>query len=173
MTTIQLIANDQHLTVSGQPTVASGNQESVEIKVSLSSHWKGYTTSVVFFTANSGKVYEVILKSGRCIVPHEVLATPTQLHIGIRGVSLDGAPVKTSDLVKYKIVKGAPVGTDTGVDPSPDVYHQIIQMLNANSAKVERMGDRAVITITDQKGTTQAVVADGVGITSVSIKEVS
>lgn len=173
MTLIRLTANDQQLAVVSQPILASGDKNSVEIQVALSSHWNGYSLSAVFFTDVNKAIYEVMLTNGRCTVPHEVLTKPTNLYIGIRGLKQDVVAVKTSGLAKCKITKGAPMGDSTSVEPTPDVYHQIIHMLSANSAKVEPTGDGAVITITDQNGTTTASVKNGVGITSISIEEVS
>ena len=39
MTTIKLLANDQHLTVTEKPKVASGDVESVKLKVDFDALW--------------------------------------------------------------------------------------------------------------------------------------
>ena len=129
MTTISLYANDQLLTVTLKPKIASGDKNSVLLHVDFDSIWDRFTKSAVFFTTNDATVYEIILTDGECTVPHEVLAQSGTLYIGVRGVAADNA-VKTSTLVKYKIDDGAPVGDGTTVDPTPDVYQQILKRLN-------------------------------------------
>lgn len=141
MTTIKLFANDQHLSVVEQTKIASGDQKSDVLVVQLSRHWSGYETSAVFFTSTDETVYEVMLSEGRCVVPHEVLATAGYMFVGIRGVNPDAGSVKTSTLIKYKVEKGAPVGTGTSVDPTPDVYQQILAKLVSIQNTVDAVKD--------------------------------
>ena len=129
MTTIQLLANEQELSVVSQPKIASGDMQSVELAVKFSGHWSDYEKSAVFFTSANNTVYEIRLTEGRCTVPHEVLDKECSLFIGVRGVNPDAVAVKTTTLVKYKIERGAPAGTGTAVDPTPDVYMQILAEL--------------------------------------------
>lgn len=128
MTTIKLFADDQDLKVITLQKLASGNKESVALHVKLSPEWDGYTHSAVFFTASApDDIYEMLLTDGSCTIPHEVLTDAGELIIGIRGVTPDA--VKVSDLIKYKVVDGAPAGTATALGPTPDVYQQILAQL--------------------------------------------
>ena len=162
MTTISLYANDQLLTVVFKPKIASGDMNSVLLHVDFDSIWDRFAKSAVFFTSNDDTVYEMILTDGECTVPHEVLAESGTLFVGIRGVAADNA-VKTSTLVKYKIDDGAPVGDGTTVEPTPDVYKQILARLNESEfgAKVTQTEGGAVITVTDINGTTTATITNG------------
>ncbi len=126
MTTICLVATDQLLSVAIEPKVASGDQNSVELHVDFDSKWDRYGKSAVFFAADDETIYEIPLVDGECVIPHEVLANPGILYIGIRGVNADNSAVKTSSLVKYKIAEGAPAGDGTTVEPTADVYQQIL-----------------------------------------------
>ncbi len=139
MTTIKLFANDQRLSVVAEPRLASGDKNSVAIQVNFSGEWKDYTKSAVFFTEHDKTVYEVLLNDGRCTVPHEVLIYSGAMFVGVRGVTANR--VKTSDLIKYKIVKGAPVGDGTVVEPTADVYQQILARIEAGMLKGDK-GDR-------------------------------
>lgn len=130
MTTINLFANDQHLTAVFKPKIASGDMNSVLLHVEFDPIWDRFTKSAVFFTSSDETVYEMILTDGECTVPHEVLAESGTLFIGVRGVSAENSAIKTSTLVKYKVDAGAPVGDGTTVDPTPDVYQQIMERLN-------------------------------------------
>ena len=129
MTIIRLFADDQKLSVAVAPKIASGDRNSVQIQVSFGGKWSEYEKSAVFFTSRDRTVYEVLLSDNKCLVPHEVLAKTGELYIGVRGVDPDAGAVKTSTLVKYKIEKGAPVGDATSVEPTPDVYQQILAKL--------------------------------------------
>ena len=131
MTIIRLLAADQKLNVALAPKIASGDKKSVCLRVAFDGNWSDYEKSAVFFTSWDKTVYEMLLSDGECTVPHEVLAKSGELFIGVRGVDPDTAAVKTSTLVKYRIEKGAPVGDATSVEPTPDVYQQILGKLNA------------------------------------------
>lgn len=130
MTTINLFANDQHLTTGSKPKIASGDMNSVLLHVEFDPIWDKFTKTAVFFTSNDETVYEMILTDDECTVPHEVLAESGTLFIGIRGICAEDNAIKTSTLVKYRIDDGAPVGDGTTVDPTPDVYQQILKRLN-------------------------------------------
>lgn len=130
MTTIKLVANDQSLMTSTKPVVASGNVDTVEIEVDFSLHWDGLAKSAVFFTSESKTVYEVPLSFGSCDIPHEVLALPCYLFIGVRGVNSDDVLIKASNLVRYRIEKGAPVGTGTTVEPTSNAYQKLLTAYN-------------------------------------------
>jgi hypothetical protein len=128
MTTISLVTTDQLLAVAMKPKVASGDVESTRLHVDFDSHWEPYgNRTAVFFTSYSNAVYEVMLASGECVIPYEVLTKAGTLYIGVRGTNTDAA-VKTSTLVKYKIEEGAPAG-GTSKPPTPDVYQQILDIM--------------------------------------------
>ena len=128
MTVIRLCLDDLSLRVASCAQVSSENVKTIGIELRRNNRWLDYTMSAVFFTSWSKTVYEVMLEGDSCIVPHEVLDKPGKLYIGIRGVKDD--LVKASTLVVYKIEKGAPTGTATAMEPTPDVYQQILKRLD-------------------------------------------
>ena len=129
MTTIVLSASDQLLNVVSKPKIASGDMNSVLLRVEFDSIWDRFTKSAVFFTTNNEEeTYEMILADNECTIPHEVLEEAGILNIGIRGVDSDTNAVKTSTLVKYRIEEGAPSGSGTTEEPTPSVYHQILAL---------------------------------------------
>lgn len=129
MTVIRLFADDQKLSVAVAPKIASGDRNSVQIHVSFSGNWSNYEKSAVFYTSWDKTVYEVMLSDNKCLIPHEVLSMNGDLFIGIRGVDTNGGAVKTTTVLKYRIEKGAPMGDATSVEPTPDVYQQILMRL--------------------------------------------
>lgn len=129
MTVIRLFADDQKLSVAVAPKIASGDRNSVQIQVSFSGNWSNYEKSAVFYTSWDKTVYEVMLSDNKCLIPHEVLSMNGDLFIGIRGVDTNGGAVKTTTVLKYRIEKGAPMGDASSVEPTPDVYQQILMRL--------------------------------------------
>lgn len=142
MTVIRISAADQELTVVQEPTVASGDVETVKVEATVSEHWNGFTLSAVFFTDKDKTVYEIILSQNACNIPREVLTEACTLYIGLRGVLTSGE-VKTSDLIKYKVVRGAPTGTATAAGATPDVYQQFLAAVRNAEALAQSVRDDA------------------------------
>ena len=141
MTTIELVANDQLLQVTVNPTISSGEQNTVEVHVDFSDDWDGFSKSAVFFTSlNKNAIYEIVMTDGKCIVPAEAMKKECMLFIGIRGVNSNNNEVKTTSLVKYKISEGTPTGNSTDIEPTPDVYQQLLTAYEKtdNAISVER-----------------------------------
>lgn len=134
MTTIYTTTSDQLLVASVLPALARNNVETVRLFVEFDSAWDGYPArSAVFTTSLSSKPYEVIISSGFCLVPQEVLAEPCRLYITVKGVSSAGA-VKSSTRLTLKVSEGAPSVVLS--DPTPTVYQQL---LNENAVLKARL----------------------------------
>lgn len=126
MTKILLDCTDQNLIVTEAPVIASGGINDNMLVISFSAEWSSLAKSAIFFTSKYKTVYEAVLTNGECTIPAEVLTEPATLYIGVRGVNSDGVIVKTSTLVKFKIVPGAPPADGTTVEPTANVYQQIL-----------------------------------------------
>jgi hypothetical protein len=124
-----LFADDQNLTSVSELKLASGNRNSVEIHVGFSAEWNGYTKSAVFFTDRDSTVYEMLMEDDKCIVPSEVLSSHGVMYVGVRGVTPDA--VKTTFLLRYRVAKGAPIGTGTAVEPTSDLCQQILKRFDS------------------------------------------
>ena len=141
MTTITLMTIDQILSVTDQPKITSGDRDTDKIRVEFDEVWQKYTKSAVFYTDYDNRVYEILMDSDECIIPHEVLAKAGTLYIGIRGVNLDTNAVKTSTLVKYKIENGAPSGSEAALPPTATDYQQIISIMKDTNAIAHSVRD--------------------------------
>ena len=152
MTTIGLSANDQLLAVTLNPKVASGQQNTVDIRVEFSDDWDEFAKSAVFFTSNNtNTVYEKVLTNGECIVPAEVMSKDGILYIGVRGVNSQNNEVKTTSLVKYKITEGTPSGTGTEVEPTPNVYQQLLSAYGKTDNSINKeISDRKTAIATEK-----------------------
>ena len=127
MTRIELVANDQLLQVTVSPKISSGEVNTVGIHVDFSDEWNNFGKNAVFYTSyNSRDIYEIVMTNDECIVPSEVMTKAGTLYIGIRGVNSEKNKVKTTSLVKLKISEGTPTGNSTEVEPTPDVYQQLL-----------------------------------------------
>lgn len=157
MTVISLMTNDQTLTATAQPTVASGDVETVQVTVEFDEAWDGFTKSAVFYTKKDPARYEVLLLGDRCLIPFEVLAESTTLYIGVRGVN--GSEVKTSTLVKYKIFEGAKTGDKEAQPPTPDVYQQLLNQYTAILQAQAQHKTETTNLITQYKAETAAEIA--------------
>lgn len=132
-TTLKVMTNDQTLLFVEKPTLAAGDMNSVQLNVQFDSTWDKYVNrSATFYTSTDSTVYEMLLIDGACIIPHEVLADPCTMYVGVRGITEDGSALKTSTVVKCKIYEGAAISRDTA-EPSPDLY---MQYLTAMDGKV-------------------------------------
>lgn len=163
MTTIELVANDQLLQVTVNPTISSGEQNTVDVHVDFSDDWDGFSKSAVFFTSlNKNAIYEIVMTDGKCIVPAEVMEKSCLLYVGIRGVNSENNEVKTTSLVKLKILEGTPTGNSTEVEPTPDVYQQLLTAYGKtdNSISVERARIDNMSTLKEGSTTADAELLD-------------
>lgn len=133
MTKISLITQGQQLICANKVVIASGDINSVELKVEFDSAWDEYPAkSATFYTSSNPTVHEMLMLNNSCIVPSEVLTESCVLFIGVRGVSADGEKLKTSTLAKYKISEGATAGDKT-LSPTMDLYQQYLAALKAEA----------------------------------------
>lgn len=126
MTKILLDCTDQNLIVTEAPVIASGGINDNMLVINFSAEWSNLAKSAIFFTSNYKTIYEAVLTNGECTIPAEVLTEAATLYIGVRGYNSDDVLVKPSTLVKFKIVPGAPPADGTTVEPTANVYQQLL-----------------------------------------------
>jgi len=135
MTEINLMTSDQRLIAVQKVVIASGDVNSVQLKVVFDDAWNGFAhRTATFHTAEDSTKYEALLVDDCCVVPWEALQKPGTLFIGIRGAETDGdllvdVAIKTSSLVKYKIEQGAENGQTT-LTPSMDLFQQYLKAMD-------------------------------------------
>ena len=173
-TIIKLKTVDQRLTFVQQPILASGDVGTVRVEYALDSFWSGYAASGTFYTlAHPEDVYEAPLSGGSCKIPWEVLKEEGVLFIGLRGVDGSGQE-KTAAPVRYRIEKGSPKGGNTTIEPSPDVYQQILAVAAearelAQSAQIGSSGFSPTIEVTPITGGHRVAITDKNGTKSFDI----
>lgn len=126
-TLIHVDCVDQRLFVSSTPIIASGGRNEDEIEFNFCPLWDGFEKTAVFYRDKSA-VYHAIVSENRCIIPHEVLADEGWIYFGVFGVKDD--ITRTSEIMKYHIIKGAITAGTNPSDPTPDIYSQYIKRIN-------------------------------------------
>ena len=145
MIEIRFVCNQEKLTPAEKPVIASGDVNSVQLRVEFCQKWDKYAKAAVFFTEKDPTPIEVPMTNSACTVPPEVLAESGTFYFGVRGVNTDDteAEVLTSDVVGYRVVNGAPSGVEAG--PTPDVYQQIL----TNYGKMDANKQNKLAWVTD------------------------
>lgn len=129
MTKISLFTKDQVLLASQKVKIASGDVDSVTLKVAFDEKWDEFTSrTATFDNSNYNEpIPDRLFVNNQCIVPWEALSVAGTLSIGIVGDAIDGRR-KTSTIIKLNILQGAKTGTTT-VSPSLDLYQQYIDAM--------------------------------------------
>lgn len=140
-TIIKLRCIDQVLTFESTPVIASGGLEEDALQVSFCSKWDGLAKTAVFWLPEAEEeAYHVPLDlAGGCKIPREVLAKDGVFYFGVFGVSEDGRQ-RTTEAVRYVVVKGAITSGTKPSDPTPDVYTQLL----AKYAEAQAIAQQAV-----------------------------
>lgn len=133
MSIIKVSCIDQVLTMTNTPVIASGGVQEDQVTFSFCPLWEGYYKTAVFWR-NEAEAYHVVLDDTyTCTVPREVLVADGPMFFGVFGVN-DAGVQRTSEVLRYNIVKGAITEGTKPSDPTPDIYTQLL-------SKIAAMGD--------------------------------
>lgn len=127
---------DQVLTFENTPVITSGDVNYDSIMFDFCSRWDGFTKTAVFYRSEDEVYYQLLDEANTCNIPNEVLTEKGDIFIGVFGVS--GDTTLTSQVLKYKITKGAITENLKPSDPTPDIYAQIISRYDAIIEELER-----------------------------------
>lgn len=124
MSDIRVNAIDQNLMSIDTPDIFSGDVNSDRLIVDFDSTWDDFTKTAVFYVSEKD-VYKMFLDvNNTCVIPHEVLKDKGKFYFGILGVN--GDKVLTTEVIGYKVGKGAVTSKLVDSDPTPDIYEQIL-----------------------------------------------
>lgn len=138
-TLIRLRCEDQKLRYVSRPIVASGSHLVDTVSFDLSEEWAGYLCTAVFYRDIDDKYLVFMGKGTECEIPSEVMADPGSFYIGVFG-NKDGM-TKTSSTVICIVDRGAIISVGRVPDPTPDVYSQIISLIEVGLIKGDK-GDK-------------------------------
>lgn len=125
MSIIKVKCTDQVLTFESTPVIASGGLEEDYVQFSFCSNWDGFTRTAVFWRNEKEPYHQLLDENDSCQVPPEVTADEGLIYFGVFGVDLDGGQ-RTSNVLTYRIEKGAITTGTIPSDPTPDIYTQLL-----------------------------------------------
>lgn len=127
MSIINIKCIDQTLTITNAPLIASGDIQTDSVKFEFCPLWDRYVKTAIFYRDES-EVYGVLVdENSEAIIPKEVLQSEGCFYFGVHGV-LD-SKVRTSQVMRYRVVKGAVTEDVMIPEPTPDIYSQIMKMI--------------------------------------------
>ena len=105
--------------------------------------WKDCTKTAIFENSNSKVIKDVILSNDKCLVPWEVLEEKATIKVSVYGINL--SEKITTDMAEFSLNSTVSGGSAT-TEPTPDVYQQIIAMLDdiAQNGVTDEQIERAV-----------------------------
>lgn len=124
-TIIKLRCIDQVLTFESTPVVASGGLEEDRLVVEFCGKWDGMTKTAVFWRAEDEAYHVVLDDDDSCTVPSEVLTEAGVFFFGLFGINADGLR-RTTQVMRYSIVKGAITEGTQPSDPTPEFWDQVL-----------------------------------------------
>lgn len=124
-TIIKVRCTDQVLTFENTPVIASGGLEEDFVSFEFCSKWDGLVKTAVFWRSEKEAYHVLLEEDDTCPIPPEVLTVEGVIYFGVFGVSETGKQ-RTSEVLRYNIVKGAITEDSKPSDPTPDIYTQIL-----------------------------------------------
>lgn len=134
MSVIKIKCINQALYFEHTPVIASGDKGVDFVEFSFCSKWDGYQRVAVFWRTEE-EVYHVNLDaSDTCAIPREVMTQEGVLYLGAFGVN-DAGQRRTTQVLTYRIEKGAIVAGGVAPDPSPSIYDQLLALYTEMNEK--------------------------------------
>ena len=127
MTLINVKCIDQKLYLANMSTVASGGINETKIQFNFCPLWDDFCKVAIFY-CNEDTVYNVVIDSNNeCVVSYEVVASSGRFYFGVFAINEEGIR-RTSDILAYKVVKGAFIEGQKLEAPTLDIYEQILAL---------------------------------------------
>lgn len=141
MSIIQVSCIDQVMTMTNTPVISSGGVREDSVSFSFCPLWDGYYKTAVFWRTEDDAYHVVLDDTNSCVIPDEVLMTDGALFFGVFGVN-DAGDRRTSDVLRYTIVKGAITDGTKPSEPTQDMYTQLLAAVAAlgdNKGKADKV----------------------------------
>lgn len=128
MSIIKVTVDDQALYVTESPVVAAQGVNENYFQFTLSSDWSGFGVVALFWKeGNEDTVYESVVDgTGKALVPHEMTDLQGRFCVGLAGTK--GDIIHTSEVLKYKVVKGRYTAGQGSEPPTPGIYEQMLSL---------------------------------------------
>lgn len=128
MSVIKITVDEQNLHITDSPKIAAQGVNENQVEFTFSADWDGFGKTVHFYLeADPETIYTSLVDlNGSAPIPYEITSGEGRICLGVSGVKDD--VVKTTEILKYKIVKGLYVAETS--PPSPGIYEQILTALS-------------------------------------------
>ena len=133
MSDILVTVDGQNLHITQAPKIAAQGVNENYLVLSFDSSWNGFGKAALFYREeDEDTVYESAVDgNGRALVPHEVTDQDGKICFGLCGVKDD--VVFTTEILKYKIVKGRYTAGQETTPPTPGIYEQMLTIAGSIS----------------------------------------
>lgn len=165
-TLIKVRCTDQELFILNAPVITSGGKNEDAIEFDFCPLWDDFEKFATFYR-DRDTVYHVRIVDNRCIIPHEVLKDEGWVHFGVFGEK-DGA-IRTSGILKYHIEFGVPLEGIEPLEPTPDLWEQIL----ATTVTAEAVEGGHKVTIAVGGNSESFTVMDGQNGEDAPVPEIS
>lgn len=128
MARIVLATDGQKLIKVESPKITSGDKNADYLKLECCPSWDEFTKTAIFYRDEAEVYYAALDINDECVIPWEVLQTEGVLYFGVFGSKDDIR--QTSEVLTYKIEKGAFVEDLKPSEPTPDIYDQLVAKYN-------------------------------------------
>ena len=126
MSIVKVKCTDQVLKFESTPVISSGGLAENFVEFSFCDQWAGFVKTAVFWRSENEPYHNLLDEDDVCELPPEVACEECEIYFGVFGVDADGRR-RTSNVLTYRIVKGAIVTGTNPSDPTPDIYTQLLQ----------------------------------------------
>ena len=147
---IRVSCNDQVLKITDAPVLAAGGLNEVRVIFSFCEKWVGFVKTAIFYRDEEEVYYAVLDENDTCIVPWEVCYEEGAFYFGVFGER--DSIRRTSNVVKYKVRKGAINPDMMPSEPSPGVYDQFLTEIAKIRADNEAFVADVENTLTEATG---------------------
>ena len=124
-TIIEVKCNDQVLTFTNTPVIASGGVGEDFVSAEFCEKWDGFAVSMLFWRQGVDPIPVLADAEGLYQVPPELMTTDGVVYFGAVGVDPNGVR-RTSEGVSYRIQAGAITENTTLPEPDGDVFEQLL-----------------------------------------------
>lgn len=146
--------NKSEIEVLERESLVSGSVGINKVRFSFSKDWDGYVKTAIFISDYVppiiddeeeeliGPVSALLDENNECYIPHEVLAYAAPLRVGVCGTKDETQIMPTRIASLGQIQEGICQSHTATVEPTPDVYQQILakiaelkQLVSGNESK--------------------------------------
>lgn len=138
MSYIRVTVDEQTLHITDSPKIAAQGVNENYIVFDFDATWSGFSKVALFYReGDESQVYQSLIVNNQAVVPHEVTDQEGKICFGICGVKDD--KVYTSEILKYKIVKGLYTSGQESEPPTPGIYEQMLQSVDVMRTQVDNL----------------------------------